>query len=59
MTLREYLKANMFDGDEGGRLTMDTTVLLDLVSELAAHWFIAVSGAQDIIEEYYGEAGVS
>lgn len=35
MSLRELLKANMFDGDENGEITMGAKTLLDSVEELA------------------------
>lgn len=36
--LRDYIRSNMFDGDEGGRVTMDIDKLLDEIVECAAIW---------------------
>lgn len=33
-SVREYLRANMFDGDEGGILTQNISSLLDEIVEL-------------------------
>lgn len=52
--LREYLVANMFDGDDGGTTTMKTSALLDEVTELVAMWLIEASGAQARVDAYYG-----
>lgn len=55
MTLRDYLAANMFDGDgEGGRVTMDVKTLLDEVCENVALWMIKESGAEQRVDAYYG-----
>ena len=52
-TLREYLVANMLDGDDGGNLTMTASVLMDEVCGLVALWFIEASGAARDVEAYY------
>jgi hypothetical protein len=36
--LREYLVANMFDGDDGGRVTMACSTLVDEVVEIVSLW---------------------
>ncbi len=51
--LREYLKANMFDGDEGGSLTMPIPVLLDEIVTCVALFLIEASGAAEAVERYY------
>ena len=37
--LRNHLMANMFDGEDGGMLTMKTSYLLDEVVELALQYY--------------------
>lgn len=54
-TLRDYLKANMFDGCDEGMVTMHTGRLLDEVCELVARYLIAVSGAEGAVADYYSE----
>lgn len=54
-TLRDSLKANLFDGDDGGRVTQDVSSLLDDIVEAVALWFIDQSGARDQIDAYYEE----
>lgn len=36
--LRGYIVANMMDGDDGGRITMDANVLADEIVEIAGYW---------------------
>ena len=55
--LRAYLRANMFDGDEGGSTTVKSGHLLDEVTELVALWMVEQCGALDCMEEYFGSPG--
>ncbi len=52
-SLRTHLRANMFDGDEGGNVTMPCKSLLDEVCENVVLWLIEQSGVQDLIDDYY------
>ena len=52
-TLRKYLTANMFDGDESGVITMKTNVLLDEICQNVAQWVIGQTGTDDWMESYY------
>lgn len=36
--LREYLRANMFDGHEGGTVTIDVSYLLDEIEDIVGWW---------------------
>lgn len=52
-TLREYLAANMFDGDESGVTTMQTSVLLGEVVANVMHWLIDVTATDGYLASYY------
>lgn len=55
MTLRDYLVANMLDGDDGGNLTMRASTLMDEVCYLVARWQVEQSGAGDQVERYFAD----
>ena len=37
-SLRDYLRSNMLDGDEGGTITMGASALLDEVIDIVLLW---------------------
>ena len=53
--LRTYLRANMFDGDEGGTATMPIGLLLDEVCQHVAMWIMDETGTYDFMEDYFTE----
>lgn len=55
MSLREYLVANMFDGQEPGRVTMDGAVLLDDIVENVLLFLIGDNErTSDKLLDYFG-----
>lgn len=52
-TLRQYLIANLMDGDAECQFTMRGTALVDEVCELVAVWIAEQSGVRQRIETYY------
>ena len=54
-TLRTYLVANMWDGNDGGVTTMRVHDLVDEIVENVAMWMIRQSGAEEAVERYYQE----
>lgn len=53
MSLRDYLIANMFDGEDHGTVTFQIGGFIDDICEHVALWMVDQSGVQDRIEEYY------
>lgn len=41
--LREYLRANLFDGSEDGVATVPVSVLLDDLEELIGQWLVGLA----------------
>lgn len=53
MTLRDFLKDNMFDGYDTGGTSRSIGPLLDDVCYLVTLWMIEKSGAEGAIEQHY------
>ena len=54
--LREYLAANMFDGDDGGSLGIHgapIATLLDEICENVTHFLVDSLGTGEYLESYY------
>lgn len=45
----------MFDGDEGGTVTIPIKVLLDEVCEIITLWIIDEAGTQAFMDDYYSD----
>ena len=53
--LRDYLRANMFDGNEDGTVKMSIQRLLDEVTENVLHFLIdSDDRTEDLLFSYYG-----
>lgn len=56
-SFRDYIKANVFDGEESGVVTMKISVLLNQISELYLHYILSQFNGDQLeryIKEYYG-----
>ena len=52
-SLRAYLMANMFDGEDYGETTVGIAGFLDDVCENVALWMVNSSGVTEAVERYF------
>lgn len=52
-TLRNSLRANLFDGDEAGEVTYKISKLLDDVVFEVALWMVEMADVRNRMEKYY------